>query len=150
MKKINLLYAAAVAAMTMTACSDDNVSESGEVVETDAGYIGQAVGNFAADEWYPGGRLGTTESTVSGCYEDPAPAVEQQGLTEKFFIGEQLFERQYTINTGAFKGVGPASTRRSCLDCHPGYGHGSARTPTPPATATATAICSSSITPSTA
>jgi len=124
MKKINLLYAAAVAAMTMTACSDDNVSESGEVVETDAGYIGQAVGNFAADEWYPGGRLGTTESTVSGCYEDPAPAVEQQGLTEKFFIGEQLFERQYTINTGAFKGVGPASTRRSCLDCHPGYGHG--------------------------
>ena len=33
-------------------------------------------------------------------------------------------ERQYTVNTGAFKGLGPASVRRSCFDCHPNYGHG--------------------------
>lgn len=120
------LYAsAALLALSVTACSDnDDADGGGAAVETDAKYIGQAVGNFSAEEWYPGGELGTTENTVSGCYEDPAPAVEQQGLTENFFIGEQLFERQYTINTGVFKGLGPASTRKSCLDCHPGYGHG--------------------------
>lgn len=126
MNKRTYLYASAATLLTlsMTSCSDDNVNDNGEVVETDANYIGQAVGNFSAEEWYPGGKLGTTENTVSGCYEDPAPAVEQQGLTQDFFIGEQLFERQYTINTGIFKGLGPASTRKSCLDCHPGYGHG--------------------------
>lgn len=120
------LYAsAALLALSVTACSDNDDSDGGSAaVETDAKYIGQAVGNFSAEEWYPGGELGTTENTVSGCYEDPTPAVEQQGLTENFFIGEQLFERQYTINTGVFKGLGPASTRKSCLDCHPGYGHG--------------------------
>jgi len=120
------LYAsAALLALSVTACSDNDDADGGSAaVETDAKYIGQAVGNFSAEEWYPGGELGTTDNTVSGCYEDPAPAVEQQGLTENFFIGEQLFERQYTINTGVFKGLGPASTRKSCLDCHPGYGHG--------------------------
>lgn len=120
------LYAsAALLALSVTACSDNDDADGGSAaVETDAKYIGQAVGNFSAEEWYPGGELGTTENTVSGCYEDPTPAVEQQGLTENFFIGEQLFERQYTINTGVFKGLGPASTRKSCLDCHPGYGHG--------------------------
>lgn len=126
MNKGKYFYASAAAllALSMAACSDDNVDDNGEPVETDASYIGQAVGNFSAEEWYPGGKLGTTESTISGCYEDPTPAVEQQGLTQHFFIGEQLFERQYTINTGAFKGLGPASTRKSCLDCHPAYGHG--------------------------
>lgn len=128
MKRKKYLYAsmAAFMAILMAACSDDDdvTADGAAVVESDAKYIGQAVGNFSADEWYPGGKLGTTESTVSGCYEEPTPAVEQQGLTNNFFIGEQLFERQYTINTGAFKGLGPASTRRSCLDCHPGYGHG--------------------------
>ena len=126
MNKNKYVYVAvALMALSVTACSDDdNADDGGLPVETDAKCIGQAVGNFSAEEWYPGGELGTTESTVSGCYEEPTPAVEQQGLTNNFFIGEQLFERQYTINTGAFKGLGPASTRRSCLDCHPGYGHG--------------------------
>ena len=35
-----------------------------------------------------------------------------------------MFERQYSWNTGAFKGLGPASVRSSCFDCHPEYGHG--------------------------
>lgn len=126
MNKKKYLYATMVAlfALSFTACSDDDDNVDIGGVETDAKYIGKAVGNFSADEWYPGGQLGTTENTVSGCYEDPTPAVEQQGLTEDFFIGEQLFERQFTINTSPFKGLGPASVRTSCLDCHPGYGHG--------------------------
>lgn len=126
MNKKKYLYATMVAlfALSFTACSDDDDNVDIGGVETDAKYIGKAVGNFSADEWYPGGQLGTTENTVSGCYEDPTPAVEQQGLTEDFFIGEQLFERQFTINTSPFKGLGPASVRTSCIDCHPGYGHG--------------------------
>lgn len=28
----------------------------------DAAYVGKEVGNFTADEWYPGGKLGTTDT----------------------------------------------------------------------------------------
>ena len=92
--------------------------------ETDANYIGQAVGNFTADEWYPGGRLGTTLNVADDSYEDEAPAVTEQGLSRAFTHGEMFFERNVTLNTAPFKGLGPASVRKSCLDCHPGYGHG--------------------------
>ncbi len=123
-KKYFYMPMAVLLALTLGACSDDDDNGGGNIVETDAKYVGQAVGNFSADEWYPGGKLGTTDNTTAGCYEDPTPAVEQQGLTSDFFIGEQLFERQFTINTNPFKGLGPASVRSSCIDCHPGYGHG--------------------------
>lgn len=110
-------------AMTMASCSDDD--NKVEIQETDASYVGKEVGNFTADEWYPGGKLGTTENTGSNSYSDETPAVDNDAnLKSNFFIGEQMFERQYTWNTGAFKGLGPASVRTSCIDCHPEYGHG--------------------------
>ena len=110
-------------AMTMTSCSDDD--DKVEIQETDAAYVGKEVGNFSADEWYPGGKLGTTENTGSSSYSDQTPAVDNDPeLFKQFFIGEQMFERQYSWNTGAFKGLGPASVRSSCFDCHPEYGHG--------------------------
>ena len=109
-------------ALTTVSCSDD---KDVEIVETDANYVGQNVGNFSADEWYPGGELGTTDNTSAKCYSDETPAVTKStALTDAFFQGEQMFERQYTLNTGAFKGLGPASVRTSCFDCHPQYGHG--------------------------
>lgn len=92
--------------------------------ESDAKYVGQAVGNFSADEWYPGGQLGTTLNVTPGSYEDPTPAVVQMGLETAFNRGEAFFERNVTVNQAPFKGRGPASVRKSCLDCHPGYGHG--------------------------
>ena len=92
--------------------------------ESDARYVGQAVGNFTADEWYPGGRLGTTDNVTEGCYEDEAPVVNTMGLAQAFNLGEAAFERNFTINTAPFRGLGPAYLRTSCLDCHPGYGHG--------------------------
>ncbi len=46
-------------ATTMASCSDDD--NKVEIQETDAAYVGKEVGNFTADEWYPGGKLGTTE-----------------------------------------------------------------------------------------
>lgn len=110
-------------ATTMASCSDDESKV--EIQETDAAYVGKEVGNFSADEWYPGGKLGTTENTGSSSYSDQTPAVDNDPeLFKQFFIGEQMFERQYSWNTGAFKGLGPASVRSSCFDCHPEYGHG--------------------------
>ena len=42
----------------------------------------------------------------------------------EFNLGEAAFERKFTQSTEPFKGLGPAYVRSSCLDCHPGYGHG--------------------------
>ena len=58
-------------------CTDGNsgFKESVKNREPDAKYVGQAVGNFSADEWYPGGQLGTTDNVTAGCYEDETPAV---------------------------------------------------------------------------
>ena len=92
--------------------------------EPDAKYVGQAVGNFEASEWYPGGELGTTNNVTEGCYEDETPSVIAQGLEMEFNLGEAAFERKFTQSTEPFKGLGPAYVRSSCLDCHPGYGHG--------------------------
>lgn len=61
---------------------------------------------------------------TEGSYEDETPATAQQGLMTAFNLGESSFERNFTLNTAPFKGLGPAYLRASCLDCHPGYGHG--------------------------
>jgi len=120
-KTLSLLAAVAVAA---AAACDRTPDGPSPVNEPDAKYVGQAVGNFSAEEWYPGGLLGTTLNITEGCYEDESPAVTEQGLTTQFNHGEMFFERNFTLNTAPFKGLGPASVRKSCLDCHPGYGHG--------------------------
>ena len=110
-------------ALTMTSCNDDVPNDDG-TIKSDAKYVGQAMGNFDKSEWYPGGELGTTDNVASGCYEDEAPAVTAQGLLDDFNAGEKFFERQFTVSSSGFGGLGPASVRRSCLDCHPNYGHG--------------------------
>lgn len=119
-KQLILITAAVIAA---SACNTKQ-GVPDPVRESDANYVGQAVGNFSAEEWYPGGELGTTVNITEGCYEDETPAVTEQGLTAQFNHGEMFFERNVTLNTAPFKGLGPASVRKSCLDCHPGYGHG--------------------------
>ncbi len=107
-------------------CTDGNsgINENVNTREPDAKYVGQAVGNFSASEWYPGGELGTTDNVTAGCYEDETPSVQRQGLMTAFNLGEAAFERKHTTATAPFKGLGPAYVRSSCLDCHPGYGHG--------------------------
>ena len=107
----------------MAACHDGGDDPSLKR-EPDAKYVGQAVGNFEASEWYPGGMLGSTDNVTEGCYEDETPSVIAQGLEMEFNMGEAAFERRFTQNTEPFKGLGPAYVRSSCLDCHPGYGHG--------------------------
>ena len=120
MKKSLLLLAGI--ALVAASCKDEPKQPTTR--ESDAKYVGQAVGNFTAAEWYPGGELGTTDNVAPGCYEDPAPAVTQMGLETAFNLGEAFFERNVTVNQPPFKGRGPAAVRKSCLDCHPGYGHG--------------------------
>ena len=112
-----------MAAAALAACRDIGDGPSLKR-EPDAKYVGQAVGNFEASEWYPGGELGTTDNVTEGCYEDETPSVLAQGLETEFNLGEAAFERKFTQNTEPFKGLGPAYVRSSCLDCHPGYGHG--------------------------
>lgn len=128
MKRIYLMGSLAMAlSLLLFSCSDENSDPSGEdfkPMESDGKYVGEAVGNFSKEEWYPGGELGTTDNVASGCYEDEAPAVTAQGLIDDFNAGEKFFERQFTSANSGFKGLGPASVRRSCLDCHPNYGHG--------------------------
>ena len=121
------ILAFAMIGMVVASCSDNNDmpgEEGGQSSAFEADYIGKAVGNFTAEEWYPGGQLGTTDNVTAGCYEDEAPAVNQQGLLSEFNLGETFFERNFNSSTAPFNGLGPASLRRSCIDCHPGYGHG--------------------------
>ena len=109
--------------LLLASCSDSDKDDI-TIVETDANYIGKDVGNFTADEWYPAGKLGTTENVTTGCYEDETPAVTEAGLSNSFNDGASFFEHKYTLSTNPYKGLGPIYSRRSCIYCHPNYGHG--------------------------
>lgn len=77
-----------------------------------------------ADEWYAGGRLGTTFNSTASAYEDPTPAIEEAGLEFQFKMGEFFFERPFNSSQRPFNGRGPLYSRPSCETCHIGYGHG--------------------------
>ena len=114
-----------MALLGIISCRNDKDDTKVARTESDAKYVGKAVGNFEASEWYPGGELGTTGNIAENSYEDPAPAVEAAGLDHVFNLGEYLFERTFNESAGGkFGGLGPAHVRKSCLDCHPAYGHG--------------------------
>ena len=123
-KKMHFLVMACLfVGCAMTACSDDDDTDD-VIPSDDTSYVGKSVGNFTAEEWYVGGLKGTTMNVTQGCYEDETPAVTEMGLTEAFNRGEQFFERNVTEFQNPFSGLGPAYVRKSCLDCHPAYGHG--------------------------
>lgn len=114
MRKIYILSVISLS-FYMISCDDDNndISSNSEKVE-----INQ-------EEWYSGGKLGTTFNTTSFAYEQPTPAIENAGMAQAFKFGEYLFEKDFNENTdGAFCGLGPVMVRRGCLYCHPNYGHG--------------------------
>ena len=70
-KKLFIPAAVFLSACMLGSCSDDNNTPDGgglTPTESDAKYVGQAVGNFSKEEWYPGGELGTTENISSNCY----------------------------------------------------------------------------------
>lgn len=114
-----------LAAPMLSACSDDETTENLGPLNPDKEVFGKATGNFTADEWYPGGQLGTTESAS---YSDITPAAQQAGMEEDFNTGEDFFEHLYTIDQAPRRGLGPAWVRNSCIACHPSYGHGKRQT----------------------
>ena len=123
---VSVLVGALVGALVFTSCTDDDISTGlGELTPTDE-WFGKAVGNFTADEWFPGGQLGTTDKSS---YSAAAPAVgNTAGMEEDFNTGEDFFEHLYTLEQEPRKGLGPAWVRNSCIACHPSYGHGKRQT----------------------
>ena len=120
-------FAALLAAPLLSACSDsdDEGSDLGPLVPGEE-VFGKANDVFSADEWYPGGLLGTTEKAS---YSAAAPAVENvAGMEEDFNTGEEFFEHLYIFEQAPRKGLGPAWVRNSCIACHPSYGHGKRQT----------------------
>ncbi len=125
LSKAVIFFACTALLFGVSACSDDDPNVISTTDEDDYRYVGQKVGNFLAEEWFPGGELGTTGNTAAGCYEDETPAIHDADLMSAFLRGEMLFEHDFTSNsTASFGGLGPAYVRTSCIACHPGYGHG--------------------------
>ena len=63
-----------LSATLLAACSDSSDSANGKdlgPLNLDEEVFGKATGNFTADEWFPGGQLGTTEKAS---YSAIAPA----------------------------------------------------------------------------
>ena len=108
-----------LAAPMLSACSDEDsttVENLGNLTPSEE-VFGKATGNFTAEEWFPGGELGTTEKAS---YSAPAPALASiNGMEEDFIVGEDFFEHLYTIDQAPRKGLGPAWVRSSCFHCHP-------------------------------
>ena len=128
MNKLSRFYIVTMlAAFGLSACSDDdNTNENLGVLTPEEEVFGKANDVFSADEWYPGGELGTTEKPS---YSAPAPAMDAvAGMEQDFLVGETFFEKLYTIDQAPRRGLGPAWVRNSCIACHPSYGHGKRQT----------------------
>lgn len=113
--KMSVTAAAALSALALASCSDDEKITNNDIPDTPE----------RPDWYYAGGKLGTTELATSNVFEQPTAAVENQGLYQSFKNGEALFEKPFMTNTdGVRGGLGPVYIRTSCLHCHPNYGHG--------------------------
>lgn len=100
--------------LALGSCSDDPIVDD-EITEA----------NSLPEWYYAGGELGTTLLSTTNVFEQPAPAVNSQGLYQSFKNGEALFEKPFMTNQGGVRGgLGPVYIRTSCTHCHPNYGHG--------------------------
>jgi len=112
-----LIFGAAIAT-GLSSCHDDNPTP-------DTGSLPDSTPAEKPQWYYSGGEKGTAYVTTSAAYEQPTPAVEAAGMTASFKRGEQFFEKNFVSNpTGMRGGLGPIYVRSSCIQCHPGYGHG--------------------------
>lgn len=116
MTKFQFFALMGAAALAAGACSDDKVTPD-PITDPDT---------TEKPAWYyAGGQLGTSYITTSACFEQPTRSIEEAGMITSFKRGEQLFEKNYVSNVGGVRsGLGPTYIRTSCIQCHPGYGHG--------------------------
>lgn len=113
MKKIAHIFILTGMLAILPACSDDEIKDEPDV------------NSEKPDRYYAGGKLGTTFLATSNAFEQPTPAVENQGMYQQFKNGEAIFEKPFMANqNGVRSGLGPVYIRTSCMHCHPGYGHG--------------------------
>ena len=91
-----LLFVSILAAPVLSGCSDDDDSLAGlGSLTPDENVFGKDTGNFTAEEWYPGGQLGTTEKAS---YSAITPAAEAAGMEDDFNAGEGFFEKLYPLS----------------------------------------------------
>lgn len=140
-----LSVATSMAFPLLTACSDSNDNQGlGELTPAED-VFGKANDVFSAEEWYPGGQLGTTEKAS---YSADAPAVDLipggNGLAD-FTTGEDFFEHLYTFEQAPRKDSDQHGCATAVLPAILPTVMASARRTTVP-TPSATATCSSSIT----
>ena len=122
MKKQNYIALLSLLSVALfTSCKDDDAADVDHLTPKED-VFGKANDVFSAEEWYPGGVLGTTENAS---YSAAAPSVENtEDMEISFNKGEDFFEHLYTFTEEPRKGLGPAWVRNSCIHCHPSYGHG--------------------------
>ncbi len=117
----NNLFFLGILILTFTSCEKTSEIEDSEDDST----------TELSDEWYAGGKLGTTFNISSSAYEQATTAVEDAGLEDEFKNGEGFFEDLFVTtdpDESPMGGLGPLWLRTSCIACHPGYGHGKRQT----------------------
>lgn len=118
-----LKYALISLPLLAASCSDNDNAE----VDVDLEDVPTQYKNYPED-FFAGGPLGTVYKINSYSYQQPAPAVEKQGLSQAFAFGEYYFDNPFTEKEKPFNGLGPLYIRSSCKHCHLGYGHGKRQT----------------------
>ena len=77
-----MMCAALLMSAALVSCTDDDTaSDLGSLVPEEEAF-GKANDVFSAEEWFPGGELGTTEKAS---YSAPAPAVENIAGMEEIY-----------------------------------------------------------------
>jgi len=119
MKKLFYLLIMFTIAGHLSSCSDKDAGGSPSKPTTDS----------LAEEWYTGGKLGTSFNETSSAYEESTPVVNNNATyLAEFNHGETFFENVFVTggsSAGATRtGLGPVYVRNSCISCHPNYGHG--------------------------
>jgi CxxC motif-containing protein (DUF1111 family) len=110
------MYVAALALLTLSACSDDD--PGAEIKKPEL-----------SDEWYTGGRNGTVFNATSLAYKQAMPFIgDDHTRYTQFMRGERLADRSFVSTEGmGYSGLGPTYIRKSCVACHPTYGGHSKR-----------------------
>ena len=100
------------------ACDDKNTSSGNDDKKEVLG-----------DEWFPGGRAGTTFNVTSKAYQQSMDFIDENiDYYRAFMRGERIFEKDFVTSEGmGYSGLGPVYIRKSCIACHPSYGGRSQR-----------------------
>ncbi len=128
MKHQYIKFATLALSLACISCSDNNTTSDQTADIDDIINVEPAEKKELPEDYYTGGELGTVNDNSATAYEQPAPAIDKQGLSHAFSMGEYFFEKPFTENEAPFKGLGPLYIRASCKHCHLGYGHGKRQT----------------------